>query len=78
MKQKAFGVAMLAGMALTVIGPMVGMNRAAMPAQQFTLRIDNVSTENAFRPSNGTKAPATCGLVRMDRCASCLKRELPA
>ena len=55
MNQKSFSIAMLASMALCVMGPMVGLSRAAMPAHQFTVRIENVSNENTLKPSNGAK-----------------------
>ena len=58
MKRRTFGVALLTIAALVVLGPMIGVGRADMASQQFTVRIDNVSNENTLKPSNGAKAPA--------------------
>ncbi|HSB78660.1 MAG TPA: spondin domain-containing protein, partial [Candidatus Methylomirabilis sp.] len=58
MKGKTFGIAWLMGAALGVVGTMVGTSHAAMAPQQFIVRIENVSTENTLKPSNGAKAPA--------------------
>ncbi len=58
MKGKIFGIVGLTGVALGLMGPVVGVGHAAMPATQFLVRIDNVSTENTLKASNGAKAPA--------------------
>ena len=58
MKGKTFGFALLMGVGLGVTAPVVGVGHAAMPSQQFAVRIENVSAENTLKPSNGAKAPA--------------------
>jgi hypothetical protein len=54
MRGRIFAITLLLG----VTGPVAGTSYAAMPAQQFAVRIENVSTENTLKPSNGAKAPA--------------------
>ena len=58
MRGKTLGIAVMMGVALGTAGPVIGAGHAAMPAQQFAVRIENVSTENTLKPSNGAKAPA--------------------
>ncbi|HSB71068.1 MAG TPA: spondin domain-containing protein [Candidatus Methylomirabilis sp.] len=61
--KKTHGIRLLAGAALLALGPMVSAGHAAAPAQQFRVRIENVSTENTLRPSTGAKAPAAVAPV---------------